>query len=148
MIKPEILNEVGLSALLFVAVWAILSRYLFKPFFAVLAEREARTVGDERATAKSREEAQAVQVKIENELRAARLKGISQRDSKVNLAKAQGQTVIAEAQERAQQQLEKARNEIEALKAKARGEIHVESERLAQTVVERVLASGSGPVVH
>ena len=76
-IDSGVIIEIALSAGIFIALWQLLSKLLFEPFLAVIEEREARTVGDEKNAAQVRVEAAEVAEKIEAELKHCSFAGIA-----------------------------------------------------------------------
>jgi len=136
----KIAVQVVESAVLFILIWCILKRVLFKPFLSLLDERDARTVGDERAAREKKVDSKELSKEIEIELQKARLEGIKDRDEAVRLAKDKAQEVIQAASVRAQEKREKAREEIERLKAAAEQELLKESTMLSDVVVRQLVS--------
>ncbi len=143
-----VLPQMLCSAVLFIVVWIVLGNYVFKPFFALLEEREERTVGDEKRAVKRREEARQLQERIDTTLFQTRLRAIEQRDVKLATARAEAQKVIDEALERAHRELRAAREEIADLKVRARKQMGGEVKALSDTFVNKLLADGTSKLVH
>ena len=63
-------------------------------------------------------------------------------------AKDEAQTVIDAATQKAQQELEAGRSEIEQLKTKARADLEQESAGLSQAFIDRAMKGEQAPTVH
>lgn len=136
------------SALLFIGVWYFLSTTVFKRLFEILELREARTVGDESQAVEKRREARQLDAKTDEALRKIRLDAIVQRDAKVQEAKLEAQRLVDRAAAAAGDELKRAGDAIAFLRDEARTELPAEAERLADTVVQRVLETHGQPTVH
>ncbi len=147
-ITTQHLIEVACSAILFIVIWQILSARLFKPYLALLDERDARTVGDEQRVVERKKEIEDVQRVIDDELRQARVEGIVLRDKLVNEAKEEAQAIIDEATKVVDEELSRSRQAIFELKTQARAEIDKEADKLALLVVDRLQSSGNEKTVH
>ena len=140
--------NVGGSAALFIIIWAIVGNGVFKPFLALLEERDERTHGDDQRATDIKGQADNLQYKIDLELKDAALEGISTRDAKVAAAKQEAAGIIEQAMKKTQAELEAARTEIETVSAGARAELRAESEVVAGAMLEQVLGPSGGRVVH
>lgn len=129
-------------------VWAILGNFVFKPYFALLEQREQRTTGDQKRASHFREETKKVQEKIDGELQAARLQGIQVRDERVAKARAEAQRIIDDAMGKAADELAKRRDGIAKLKAQARLDLSREVEIIAQELMKKVMSSQTKTMVH
>ena len=74
------------SAVIFLCVWAFLSRVLLKPFLALIEEREARTVGDEHSAVEMKKDAKLLQAKAEEELVTPAFRPLRKRGSGLSSA--------------------------------------------------------------
>lgn len=136
------------SAVIFLCVWAFLSRVLLKPFLALIEEREARTVGDEHSAVEMKKDAKLLQAKAEEELRLCRLAGIEARDARVQAAKEEGQRLVERTSANAAEELKRAQDSIEQLKVQAYREIPAEAEKLADLVLAKALSTEMSRTVH
>ena len=148
MLNAEIITQVLLSTGLFIIVWIVVGNNLFKPYLALLDEREAKTSGAEREAESLQEQAVKQTAQLNAELRQARVKGIAVRDEYVREAKQTAQEIVDNASEAANLELEKNRHLIDELTANTRADVPRESEKLAGMVVDRVLASGGSRSIH
>jgi F0F1-type ATP synthase membrane subunit b/b' len=148
MLTPQVLQEIGLSAALFVFVWIVIGGKLFKPYLELLIERERRTVGDQHRAIELRDEASQVNLKVESALREARVRGIAKRDDIVSKAKAEAQQLVTKAQNESQDRLERSRSELSVEVERAQREIEKEAGVLSDVVMKRVLSDGTSHTVH
>ncbi len=144
----EIQFEILASAVTLIALWVIFGHLIFKPFMRLVEEREARTTGDESQAHEKRSQTKALQAKIDEKIREARIQGIMLRDDSVNEAKKEAQAIIDRAADQAAQELKRAEQEIAAVKAKALSELPGEAEKLSKLVVSRALTTDSSRTVH
>ncbi|MCB0358104.1 MAG: ATP synthase F0 subunit B [Bdellovibrionales bacterium] len=142
------LTEILSSAALFLVMWAILGNLIFKPYLAMLEEREARTTGDERRADELAKKAQLVRADVEKELRETSLHGIRLRDERVAAAKAQAQKITDAATERAQRTLESARADIATERERALAALAADADSLAETMLSQALGAGQSHSVH
>ena len=135
---------IQLAIFLFAMLW--LSLLLLKPLLRLLEEREKRIEGTRREaaalTAANDEKLKGIAVRIDE----ARALAYEQR----RVLRAEGQKIFTETVERARQetqaQLERAHAEIEAARDRVRAALQVESQRLADAVVARLLDRPEGHV--
>lgn len=144
----EILLEIGSSTATVLVLWYVLGNHVFKPFFALIDEREARTTGDEHDAVDLRNRQRALQAQIEEKLRDARIAGVMMRDDRVNQAKKEGQAIIDREAQQAAIELKKAEAQIAELKAKAQAEVPLEASKLAKLVASRALATEQSRTIH
>ncbi|MFN8390466.1 MAG: ATP synthase F0 subunit B [Bdellovibrionota bacterium] len=145
---PELFLQAGLSAATFIVLWIVLGNMVFKPLFQLIEEREARTSGDEQAAVERRQEAKDLAATIEEKLRAARVDGVQLRDARVAQAKREAQAILDRAEESATEELRRAQQMIDDLKARALGELQPEAEKLSQLVVARAIAQNATDTIH
>lgn len=140
--------EIGLSSAIFVGLWMLLSRTFFGPYISMLTERQARTVGDEKAILQKREEVVTAQAKIDGILMHTRLAGINERDEMLGDAKRQAQELVIAASQKAQERLEASRSTLRQNIQSALFDLERDSDQLADLVVQRVTDPSSSPAVH
>ena len=145
----EALLEIQLAGGFFILVWAVLGKAVFEPFINAAIEREERIVGDRQLAQERRREAEAIEQKVRESLREARLAGIERRDALVDAAKRRGQQILEEAEQENARELENASERLESLRAKAEADLDSESEKLAKLVASRALAgTESAGTIH
>ena len=127
------------TAAIFLLLYAIYSTLVGKPLKQVLEQRRERTEG---AVLKARADIAAADGKTqeyEQRLRDARLAVFKAQEARRQAAQKARAAVIAEARERAQQQIRQARAAIEQDVALARQNLQSESERLATEIIRTIL---------
>lgn len=139
----ELITGIFQSSLLFLATWFVLGNKVYKPFFALLEEREAKTIGNTSLAKEKLKEKEALELRIEDELRKVRRRAAKTRDEKLDQAKIAAKSVIEEAEGEAAKKLRLALLEIQNLRQKAEADIDREVERLAQIVFEKALSTSS-----
>lgn len=144
----EITFEIAASAATFIVLWFVLGHLIFKPFFQLLEEREARTIGDEHSAQEKKIRAKVLEQQVAEKLREARLAGIVQRDERVKIAKTRAQETIDLAAKHASDELARAEEQIAGLKNRALEELAAEAEKLSGLVVTRALASDTSQTIH
>lgn len=148
LLREDTLRQIIVSGCLFLVVWAYLGNYVFKPFFSVLEEREARTSGDEKKAQERVRQSKSLTEKIEEELLAARLEGIRRRDALIEEAKGHANSLLEAGTKESEARIATARAEIESHSVRARSEVTAEAEKLAAVVRQRVLDVPSDTIVH
>lgn len=129
-------------------LWQLVGNGLLKPFFELIDERERRTSGDEHSAQEKRAEAKSIFAAVDEQLRDARLEGITVRDEIVSRAKSEAQVIIDRAAQQTAEELRKAEESIAGLKAAAVTELPAEAEKLSQLVLSRILEGTASAVVH
>jgi F-type H+-transporting ATPase subunit b len=134
------------TALLLLLLYILYHAILHKPLVAVLAERRKRTQG---AVEKARQDialAGSRAGEYETRLRDAKMAIFRSLDQRRKQALDARGAAVAQARERAQQQIAEAKAQIEADSAAARASLQSESERIANQIIGTLLQSvGAGP---
>ncbi len=127
------------TVVLLLLLYAIYQYLLRKPMERVLAQRRERTEG---AVAKARAEvatAESRTQEYEQKLREARLAIFKAQDARRQQAQQLRTQALAEARQRAQQQLKEAKLAIDKDMAEARANLQGETQRLASDIIRTVL---------
>jgi len=148
LVTLKVVIEIAASAIIFLALWGFLSRAVFGPIIDVLEEREARTTGDKQQAKDAIAEASDLQTELEQRLFESRVEALRLRDDIVGQAEGEAGRIIMEAQTQAEQKLEAARADIERARQSVSGELESQAAELAETLVGRIMSSGSQPAVH
>jgi F-type H+-transporting ATPase subunit b len=137
----EILRQLGElflqavpTVIIIFVFYLILRALFFKPLLKVMAEREARTIGAQKAAERARVNAaerekqyqvalREARAKVYAEQEAARGKLLGERAAKLKDAHAKASTQVGEAKERVAKELVGAVREVEAGAAQLSGEI-------------------------
>lgn len=133
----------GLLALLMIAVFVplvpALNVLLFRPIFAVLDAREARTEGTRQRAAKLALEADEVLARYEDSVREVRAEAERERKQRLVEARADFAAQAAEARAGAEQEIERAREALAGELERARTALRADAEALAREAATRVL---------
>jgi len=134
------------TVVLLLALYGLYHALLHKPLEAVLAERRKRTQGAvEQARADIALAANRA-TEYENRLREARLAVFKALDSRRKQAVEARAAAVAQARERAQQQIAGAKAQLDQETAAARATLGASSDSIASQIIQTVLqAAGSAP---
>jgi len=128
------------TVILLLVVYAAYSVLVHRPLARVLAERRAKTDG---AIEKARADvatAEARTAEYEQRLREARTAVFKGQETRRQAALQARAAAVAQARERAQHQIQQAREAIEKDKIAAQEGLQADSARLANEIIRRVLA--------
>ncbi|SRR6266536_3364254 len=123
----------------FLLLYGLYTILLHKPLTRVLAERRDRTQGAIEKARADVQSAEARTAEYEQRLRDARLALFKAQEARRAQASQARAAAIAEARERAHQQIEQARAEIEREKIAAERSLEAEAGRLASEIIRTVL---------
>jgi F0F1-type ATP synthase membrane subunit b/b' len=124
---------------LFLVCMLILTRFLWRPYLKVRAERVGRVEGHKEDARRLEAEAAARLNKVEVELAEARRAGSAERARVRSEAVASEQKILAAAQAQAQKSLGEARARIEKALTAERASIATRAEALGLEAAERIL---------
>ena len=133
------------TVVLLLALYGLYHVLVHKPLEAVLAERRKRTQG---AVEKARADigvAATRAAEYEARLREARLAVFKALDNRRKQALNARAAAVAQARERALQQIAEAKAQMEQETAAARATLPVESDRLAGQIIQTILQAGTSP---
>lgn len=121
----------------------LLNRLLFEPFGRLLEEREQRTAGDQDLAASGREEAQQMNERYEQELKASRAQAQVAAEEVRNQARVDEAAILEKAREEAASNLAALRKEVWQSRDEARSSLKAQSEEMADAMVKAVLGGQS-----
>jgi F-type H+-transporting ATPase subunit b len=121
----------------------LLNRLLFEPFGRLLEEREQRTAGDQDLAASSREEAQRMNERYEQELKASRAQAQVAAEEVRSQARVDEAAILEKAREEAASNLAVLRKEVWQSRDEARSSLKAQSEEMADEMVKAVLGGQS-----
>jgi F-type H+-transporting ATPase subunit b len=122
----------------FLLLWAALKRLAFDPILSVLAEREARTHGNQAEAAKLSESAEAASQRCESSLRQVRQEVLAEAESGRKRAEQEQNQVIASARREAETEIALLRAEIAAQVEGAKASLQAEARSIAALMAQRV----------
>src|SRR5918995_2386124 len=124
---------------LFLLLWIVLSKVLFRPYLRLLEERKRRTSGAQQdATALEHEGAQ-LRAQYEEKIAQAQAAGYAAKDAVLQQARHQREGLLTQAREEAMGMLEAVRREVESQMQKERQLAAAEVGTVAQQMVHKIL---------
>jgi F-type H+-transporting ATPase subunit b len=130
--------------LLFLGLWLIVSRVLFRPYMAVLEEREQRTTGADDSSQHLEHEAERLRARYEEAIANAAATGNTAKNSVVQQARQQREALLSSAREEAAGMLERVRQEIQRQLAQERELAIREADAVAHDMVIKILGRRVG----
>src|ERR1041385_4518784 len=97
--------------ILFLVLWAILSKLLFRPYLELLEERERRTTGAARETAELELEANQLRLAYEEQIAKAQAAGNAAKEAILTDARQRREELLGQARQEASSALESVREE-------------------------------------
>src|SRR5438128_1103984 len=94
------------QVILFLLLWVILSKVLFRPYLALLDERERRTAGARRETAELEREGERLKSEYEEKIAQAQAAGRAAKETILKEAREQRENLLTKAREAASAVLE------------------------------------------
>jgi F-type H+-transporting ATPase subunit b len=127
------------QVILFVVLWMILSKVLFKPYVSLLDEREHKTTGAQHDSADLEYEGARLKRQYEEKIAQAEAAAYAAKDAILQDARQQRERILGQAREDASKSLEQVRRDVaSALEREAQlGEVEVAT--VAQDLVAKVL---------
>ncbi|HWO42871.1 MAG TPA: ATP synthase F0 subunit B [Candidatus Eisenbacteria bacterium] len=130
--------------ILFVVVWWILARVLFRPYLSLLEEREKRTAGAQQSAEALTHEGARLKAEYEEIIADARTRGTAAKEAIVEEGLRQSAELIGRSREEASRMLERVRQELGAQLEKERRLAAGEAAAIAQELVVKVLGRRVG----
>lgn len=123
----------------FFVLLALLNRWLFTPFLALLDERRRRSEGALEAAETDRARAEQIRLQIESEVAAARAAATARAEEVRRAAREEERRIFATAEAQAAARLEELRREIVHERREAEQALRVDCKRLASLMVGMLL---------
>ena len=130
--------------IIFVLLWLILSRVLFRPYLDLLDERERRTAGARHDSSELEREGARLKAEYEEKIAQARAAGTAVKDAIVQQGRHERETLLQQARAEAALTLESARREVQRQLARERGLLATEVAEVARDMVAKVLGRRAG----
>jgi F-type H+-transporting ATPase subunit b len=128
----------------FLALWFLLSKILFKPFIALLEERENRTEGLKAAAALLVAEGERLRAEYESAIAKANEEGAAVKEIILQEARQTRERLLAESRAQAAERMTAVREDIKKEMAKGRAlalqEAAVIARQMAEKILERKIA--------
>ena len=125
-------------------LWAILNKLLFKPFLALVEQREKRTEGLKAAAAALTAEAERLRADYESAIRQANEEGAASKDAILDEARRTREQLLNQSRAAAAEHLATVRREIHNEMTQAREQALREAEVIARQMAEKVLGRKVG----
>lgn len=123
----------------FLALWFVLSKLLFKPYIALVEEREKKTDGLKAAAAALTAEAERLRAEYESAIRKATEEGAAAKEAILQEARATRERLLAEARAQAANRLAAVREEIKKELQRGRTEAGAQAAVIAGQMAEKIL---------
>jgi F-type H+-transporting ATPase subunit b len=133
------------TVLIILIFYLILRTIFFKPLLKVMADREARTVGAQRAAEKAQTTAAEKKKQYEEALKQARAKVYAEQEAARKKALDARAETVKEARAKASSRVASAKKRIEGELAAARKDIEATVEQLSQEIARRILQAPRRP---
>jgi F-type H+-transporting ATPase subunit b len=127
------------QVVIFLALWFLLTRFLFKPFIALLEEREARTEGLKAAAASLTTEVERLRAEYESAIAKANEEGVAVKETILQEARQTRERLLAESRAQAAERLAAVREEIRKEIGKGREQALQEAAAIARQMAEKIL---------
>src|SRR5712692_10166076 len=128
----------------FLILWLILNKILFRPYLALLDERERKTTGTLRETADLEREGELLKAQYEEKIAQAKDAGYAIREAIIKEARQQSEKLLAQAREQAMGVLERSRQEVQTQVEKERQLARAEAANIARDMVSKILGRNVG----
>lgn len=123
----------------FLALWFFLSKILFKPFIALLEERENRTEGLKAAAASLVAEGERLRAEYESAIAKANEEGAAVKETIRQEARQTRERLLAESRAQAVNRMSAVREEIQKEMRKGREQAVQEATAIARQMAEKIL---------
>jgi F-type H+-transporting ATPase subunit b len=137
MILPDF--TVVYQILLFLVLWAVLSKLLFRPYLGLLEERERRTTGAAGETAELELEANRLKMAYEEQIAKAQAAGSASKEAILSDARQQREALLGRAREDATSSLQQVREEVQRQLDRERQLAVTEATNLAGDMARKIL---------
>ena len=129
---------------LFLILWLVLSRVLFRPYLGLLKERDKSTFGARQASADLEEQGARLRAQYEQKIQEAQSRGRAMKEAILQEARLQSEQLIGEAREEAAGSLAQVRADVQRQIDSERQFAEAEADRLARDMVSKILGRNVG----
>ena len=128
----------------FLALWFLLSKLLFRPFIALLEERENRTEGLKTAAASLTAEAERLRAEYESAIAKANEEGATVKETIMQEARRTRERLLAESRAQAAERLTAVQEEIQKEMRQGRELALQEAAAISRQMAEKILGRKVG----
>lgn len=132
-------QEMLISGVLLISLWAILAPLVMTPYLEALYQREAKTSGMVIANTELKKDVEKLELEVLAELRTARLEGIRKRDEKVNAAKKQASEIVDAGKKIADEEWFVFEKEVSNLRSGLLSSVDNEVSSLSSEIIKKIL---------
>jgi F-type H+-transporting ATPase subunit b len=125
--------------LLFLILWPLVSKVLFRPYMALLEEREQKTTGADDNASSLEHEAEQLRAQYQEAIANAAAAGQVTKEAIVQEARQQREALLSDAREDAARILERVRLELQSQLARERELAIGEADAIAHEMVAKIL---------
>lgn len=136
--------SIAYQIILFLVLWVVLNKVLFKPYLHLLAEREAKTTGAAHDSGALEHEALRLKADYEGKIAQAQAAGYAAKDAIVQNGRQQREKILSQARDEATGMLERARNDVATAMEQERRLAVAEVATVASDMVNKVLGRRVG----
>lgn len=140
--------EFATSIISFLLIWFVLGNFVFKPFFALLEDREKRTEGNESRAKETKVATQNILLEIEDRLRDIRVQVSKHRDEKIQSVKKEAQTIIDLANQKAEKEMKSGQLVLSEKRTQAINQLPAEVETVSDLIVKKTLNFRTNVTIH
>ena len=137
-------SSVVWQILLFLVLWLIVSKVLFRPYMALLEEREQKTTGADDTSYSLEHEAERLRAQYEQGIANAVAAGQVSKEAIVQEARQQREALLSEARAEAALILDRVRLDIQSQLARERELALREADAVARDMVRKILGRRVG----
>jgi F-type H+-transporting ATPase subunit b len=130
--------------LLFLGLWLIVSKVLFRPYMTVLEQREQKTTGADDSSEHLEQQAERLRAQYEETIVNAAAAGNASKNAIVQQARQQREALLSSAREEAAGILERVRQEVQIQLAQEHELAVREADAVAQDMVSKILGRRVG----
>jgi F-type H+-transporting ATPase subunit b len=125
--------------ILFLVLWIILSKVLFRPYLQLLEERERRTIGAQHDSMELEREGARLRAQYEEQIARAQAAGYTAKEAIVQEGRQQREKLLGQAREMAMNMLEGVRREVDSQMQRERQLAVAEARIVAQEMANKIL---------
>ena len=129
---------------IFLVLWLILSKVLFRPYLDLLDERERRTGGTRHDTIDLEQAGARLKAEYEDKISQARSAGSAAKDAIIQEGRQERERLLQQAREAAARTLESARRDVQSQLERERDLAAAEVAGVAQDMVSKLLGRRVG----
>jgi|SRR6516162_1446074 F-type H+-transporting ATPase subunit b len=124
---------------IFLVLWIILSKVLFRPYLNLLEQRERRTTGAQHDSTDLEHEGARLRAQYEEKIAQAQAAGYAAKEAILQEARQQREKVLAQVREEAMSMLEEVRREVASQVQRERQVATAEIRTIAQEMASKIL---------